>query len=83
MLTKIKKLLYLLGLFFDRRSPWYIKALMLCGFIYLLVPFDLITDSLPIIGLLDDLGILSLIGWAAYSVLPAELKGLLRNRFRN
>ena len=83
MLTKIKKLLYLIGLFFDRRSPWYIWLLIFCGLIYLLVPIDLITDTLPIIGLLDDLGILSLIGWIAYRFLPDELKDLLHKRYKN
>ncbi len=83
MLIKIRKLIYLITLFFNPRSPWYVKLLMLCGFVYLVVPFDLLTDHIPFVGLLDDLGILTIIGWVAYKFLPAELKSLLRNRFRS
>ena len=83
MITRIRKLIYLLGLFFNPASPWHIKLLMLCGFVYLVVPFDLLADNIPFIGLLDDLGILTIIGWTAYKFLPDELKALLRNRFRS
>ena len=83
MITKIRKLFYLIGLFFSPASPWYIKLLMLCGFVYLVVPFDFLTDNIPFVGLLDDLGILTIIGWTAYKFLPDELKALLRNHFRS
>jgi uncharacterized membrane protein YkvA (DUF1232 family) len=36
------------------------KLIAIGGFCYLLMPFDLIPDSLPVVGLLDDFAILSL-----------------------
>ena len=39
----------------DRRVPLALKALPLVALLYLLLPFDLVRDILPLIGLLDDL----------------------------
>ncbi len=39
----------------DPEVPIYLKIVPFLGFIYLLFPFDLVTDFLPVIGQLDDL----------------------------
>lgn len=41
--------------------PWLRKGLVIFGALYLFSPVDLIPDALPIIGWLDDVGVLALI----------------------
>ncbi|HLT29585.1 MAG TPA: DUF1232 domain-containing protein [Myxococcaceae bacterium] len=46
------------------RAPdvsWARKGLMVLGALYLFTPLDLIPDALPLIGWLDDVGVLALI----------------------
>ncbi|MBU0482097.1 MAG: DUF1232 domain-containing protein [Proteobacteria bacterium] len=81
MLSTPGKILYLLKLIFAHRSSWYSKLLVLLGVVYLLFPADLILDTLPFLGLLDDLSFLSLFTWLAYLFMPLELKQILRSRF--
>ena len=45
----------------DPRTPWYAKALAICVAGYALSPIDLIPDIVPLVGWLDDVGVL---GWA-------------------
>lgn len=40
----------------DRRAAWLIAAVLLYG----VNPVDLVPDALPVLGLLDDLGILGI-----------------------
>jgi uncharacterized membrane protein YkvA (DUF1232 family) len=42
----------------DRRVSFWPKALMVAALAYVVLPFDLIPDTLPIIGEVDDLVIL-------------------------
>ena len=46
-------LLYLLLI--NPKTPWYSKLLMLLPVAYLLIPMDFIAETIPILGLLDDL----------------------------
>ena len=37
------------------RTPWYSRLLMLLPAAYILIPMDLVADTIPLLGLLDDL----------------------------
>lgn len=39
----------------DKRAPLWKKALVVLGFIYLILPFDLIPPIIPVFGFLDDI----------------------------
>lgn len=42
-----------------RRLPWRSLTMLTAAVIYFLLPFDFITDLLPLIGLMDDIGVLA------------------------
>jgi uncharacterized membrane protein YkvA (DUF1232 family) len=46
-------LLYLILI--NPRTPWYSRLLMLLPAAYILIPMDFVVDTIPILGLLDDL----------------------------
>jgi uncharacterized membrane protein YkvA (DUF1232 family) len=43
-----------LGLFADRRAPSWARLLIVALILYLALPFDLIPDFIPLLGLVDD-----------------------------
>lgn len=50
----------------DREAPLFPRLFVLFALLYVLSPVDLIPDAIPILGWLDDVGVLSLaLAWAA------------------
>lgn len=54
----------------DPNAPWGGKALAIGALIYMISPIDAVPDFTPILGLLDDVGIIT----AAVAKLASELK---------
>lgn len=52
MLTDYRKGIY-------SKVPWFTIATIAFGFLYILNPFDIIPDFIPLIGYIDDLAVLS------------------------
>ncbi len=48
-----------LAYFRDRQVPWLQKLPALLAILYVISPVDLIPDAIPILGWLDDLGVVS------------------------
>lgn len=44
---------------FDRQTPFYVKAALIGAVIYFIVPDDLIPDSIPVFGYMDDAAVLA------------------------
>jgi uncharacterized membrane protein YkvA (DUF1232 family) len=57
----------------DRHTPWYAKAVLGLAVGYLLLPFDLIPDFIPVLGQLDDLLIVPGLVWLALKLIPPEV----------
>ena len=53
------------AVFMARETPLYVKLILGSGLLYILSPYDLIPEWVPVIGVLDDLALAALlISWA-------------------
>jgi len=55
------------------QTPWLSKMLLGLAVAYLLMPFDLIPDFIPILGQLDELVIIPLLVWLAVKLTPIKV----------
>jgi uncharacterized membrane protein YkvA (DUF1232 family) len=55
---------------FDRKTPFYVKAILVGAMAYFIVPDDVIPDSLSLIGLADDAAVFA----AAFKVVSSHIK---------
>ena len=61
------------------QTPKFAKALLWLAIGYLMMPFDLIPDFLPIIGQLDELVIIPLLLYWALKLTPEEIIAACRD----
>lgn len=64
-------------------TPWLAKVCLGMAIGYLLLPFDLIPDFIPILGQLDDLVILPLLVYIALKLTPVEIIESCRQQIIN
>lgn len=57
----------------DRRTPFATKALPWAALAYFLLPIDLIPDFLPLIGQLDDVGMVIALLTIAFKMIPRDV----------
>jgi uncharacterized membrane protein YkvA (DUF1232 family) len=57
----------------DDRTPLLAKILLGMAIGYLLMPFDLIPDFIPVIGQLDDIIIVPLLFYSAIKIIPENI----------
>lgn len=62
------------------RSPLISRALFSLAVAYLLLPFDLIPDFIPVLGQLDDLLIIPGLIWLGLQFLPTGLLAACRQQ---
>src|SRR5689334_15710786 len=68
------------ALFLDSRVPWVLKLIPLGAIAYVISPLDLIPDVIPILGQLDDLGILMTALRMFNTLAPADVVAVHTNR---
>lgn len=60
-----------IAVFLARETPLYVKIALGIGLLYVLSPYDLIPEWVPVVGVLDDLALAALlIAWANSYRLP-------------
>jgi uncharacterized membrane protein YkvA (DUF1232 family) len=74
MVSFLRRIRFYRLLLFDRQTPWYVKLILAIGLVYVLYPFDLITDGIPFLGWVDDLTIGGLLMGLAIRLVPVQIK---------
>ena len=64
------------------RTPWISKGLLGLALLYLVLPFDLIPDFIPVLGLLDDLVVVGGLVFVAVRLAPRDVVPECRIRSR-
>jgi uncharacterized membrane protein YkvA (DUF1232 family) len=62
----------------DRRTPFLAKALLALAVGYLVMPFDIIPDFIPVVGLLDDIVLVPALIFIAVKLIPKDLIAEIR-----
>lgn len=57
----------------DPRVPWYARLLAVCVVGYAFSPIDLIPDTIPLLGYLDDLLLVPVGIWLVLKMMPKEV----------
>jgi len=75
-----QRLRYYFLILFDRQTPWYVKLILTVGLLYILVPVDILSDTIPLFGWLDDLAIASFIIALALRLVPKEVMDRVKRK---
>ena len=75
-----QRLRYYFLILFDRQTPLYVKLILAVGLLYILVPVDIIPDTIPLLGWLDDLAIASFLVALALKLVPKEVMVRVKNK---
>ena len=78
MSSFLQRLNYYFLILSDRQTPWYVKLILTVGLLYILVPMDFLSDTIPLFGWLDDLAIASFVVAFALRLVPKEVMGRVR-----
>ncbi len=57
----------------DRQTPWTGKLLVAVALLYMVLPFDLLADTVPVLGWFDDATVALILGTLAYRLVPKEV----------
>ncbi len=61
------------SLSYDKRTPTVTKIFPWAALLYLLVPIDIVPDFLPLLGQLDDIGVIAMLISIALNAIPKDL----------
>ncbi len=81
--NRLKTEIYTLYLAFsDPRVPWYARVLLFLLIAYMVSPVDIVPDVIPVLGVLDDIIILSLGIYLVTKMIPEGVIEEYRNQAR-
>ena len=73
VMSVINRLRLVARLFMDPRVPFYLKLVPVASIVYALMPIDVIPDVIPVLGQLDDLGVVILAVEAFVMMAPQDV----------
>ena len=76
----LQRLRYYFLILFDTQTPWYVKLILAAGLLYIVIPVDIIADTIPLFGWLDDMAIASFIVALALRLVPREVMARVRKK---
>jgi uncharacterized membrane protein YkvA (DUF1232 family) len=74
VITILEKVLLLRELLFDKGTPYWVKAIIIGVLGYVIFPFDLYFDFIPIVGFLDDISVVGLVLGNLENLVTDEMK---------
>jgi uncharacterized membrane protein YkvA (DUF1232 family) len=80
MSSFLQKLRYYFLILSDRQTPWFVKLMLFVGLLYIIVPMDFLSDTVPLFGWLDDMAIASFIVAMALRLMPKEVMDRVRRK---
>ena len=80
MSSFLQRLNYYFLILSDRQTPWFVKLILTVGLLYIIVPMDFISDTIPLFGWLDDLAIASFTVAMALRQVPKEVMGRVKRK---
>jgi uncharacterized membrane protein YkvA (DUF1232 family) len=75
-----QRLRYYFLILVDRQTSWYVKLMLILGLLYVLIPVDLLADTIPFFGWLDDLAVSTFIVALALRLVPKEVLSRVRRK---
>jgi uncharacterized membrane protein YkvA (DUF1232 family) len=80
MSSFLQRLNYYFLILFDRQTPLYVKLILAAGLLYIIIPVDFLSDTVPLFGWLDDMVIASFIVALALRLVPKEVMNRVRRK---
>lgn len=80
VVTILEKVLLLRELLIDKGTPYWVKAVIVGVLGYVIFPFDIYPDFLPIIGFLDDIAVVGLVLGNIENLVTADIKTRVKIR---
>lgn len=80
MSSFLQRLRYYFLVLSDRQTPWFVKLMLVAGLLYILVPVDFLSDTIPLFGWLDDMAIASFIVAMALRLVPKEVMDKVKRK---
>ena len=80
MSSFLQRLNYYFLILFDRQTPLYVKLILAAGLLYIIIPVDFLSDTVPLFGWLDDMAIASFIVALALRLVPKEVIDRVRRK---
>ena len=80
MSSFLHKIRYYFLILSDRQTPFYFKIILAVGLLYILVPADILPDTIPLFGWFDDLAIASFLVALAIRLVPKEVMARVKDK---
>lgn len=68
---------------FDKRTPFLSRLFLIVAGAYLLLPFDIVTDLIPLFGQIDDIILVPLLLLISYNIVPRAIRADVKRKIES